>query len=142
MDRNASAILSPCTISHICIAAGKPMFSPIVKHVLALAINKAISKEALENLSFKWVCLSKKTVRRFCFDVFLSKTSDVLLWYSGYIKIKYLLNFPGLMQSFESVFKHMTHIGRSSLFKLDAMKPNFIYSELYLGFFLLFISKN
>lgn len=46
------------------------------------------------------------------------------------------------MQSFDSVFKHMTHIGRSSLFTHDAIKPNLIYSELYLRFFLLFAGKN
>jgi len=45
MNRYASAILSPCTISHICIIASKPMFSPIVKLFLALEIRKAISKK-------------------------------------------------------------------------------------------------
>jgi len=53
MDCNASEILSLCKTSHIFIAAGIAKFSTIVKLFLALAISKAISKEALRYLSFK-----------------------------------------------------------------------------------------
>lgn len=59
MDRNGSAILLPWTISHIFIVAGNnnnQVYSNSNFFFFTLTINKAVSKEALRSLSFKFVC--------------------------------------------------------------------------------------
>jgi hypothetical protein len=91
------------------------------------------SRYSYSNWCLRWACFQKTVFR--CSAAFLSKNlkcSSVLFWHSGCMEFECRNILPGLILSFESLFKQITH---SSIFSIKTQENKIIFSIIIITLF-------